>query len=276
MENRILKYFLCFILAIILFISEILLIVQYNTSRGITKENMDKVIDNISIENEIVQMDDYKELEEQINPEILQQIIESNELNNYIKGNAKALYGNILYNENNKYVNSEELKQFINNLVTEQQETLELTEEEIELINIKIDNITKKIDESIEDVKMHKSDMEIISKIVSKKTTTYILTFTILIGAAIIIINKSKDGYIFTGITTLIVGVIFFIIWLTLSRKITTTGIDDKIIKYIEIYLPTLLKTLKKSSVIMSLIGLLECIIYTILHYQEVQSDGKI
>ena len=276
MENRILKYFLSFILAIILFISEILLIVQYNTSRGITKENMDKAIDNISIENEIVQMDDYKELEEQINPEILQQIIESNELNNYIKGNAKALYSNILYNENNKYVNSEELKQFVNNLVIEQQETLELTEEEIELINIKIDNITKKIDKSIEDVKMHKSDMEIISKIVSKTTTTYILTFTILIGAAIIIINKSKDGYIFTGIITLIVGVIFFIIWLTLSRKITTTGIDDKIIKYIEIYLPTLLKTLKKSSVIMSLIGLLECTIYTILHYQEVQNDGKI
>lgn len=276
MENRILKYFLSFILAIILFISEILLIVQYNTSRGITKENMDKAIDNISIENEIVQMDDYKELEEQINPEILQQIIESNELNNYIKGNVKALYSNILYNENNKYVNSEELKQFVNNLVIEQQETLELTEEEIELINIKIDNITKKIDKSIEDVKMHKSDMEIISKIVSKTTTTYILTFTILIGAAIIIINKSKDGYIFTGIITLIVGVIFFIIWLTLSRKITTTGIDDKIIKYIEIYLPTLLKTLKKSSVIMSLIGLLECTIYTILHYQEVQNDGKI
>ena len=276
MENRILKYFLSFILAIILFISEILLIVQYNTSRGITKENMDKAIDNISIENEIVQIDDYKELEEQINPEILQQIIESNELNNYIKGNVKALYSNILYNENNKYVNSEELKQFVNNLVIEQQETLELTEEEIELINIKIDNITKKIDKSIEDVKMHKSDMEIISKIVSKTTTTYILTFTILIGAAIIIINKSKDGYIFTGIITLIVGVIFFIIWLTLSRKITTTGIDDKIIKYIEIYLPTLLKTLKKSSVIMSLIGLLECTIYTILHYQEVQNDGKI
>ena len=276
MENKIIKYLFSFILAIVLFISEIFLMIQFNLSKGISKKDINKIIDNINIENEIIDNDDYKELEEQINPEILQEIIESEELSNYIKENAKALYNNILYNENNTYINSDELKEFVNNVISEHQELVGITDEEIELINEKIDEITKDIDESIEEVEIYKNDLKIISKILSTKTTTYILVFTLLIAAAIILINKSKDGYLFAGITTLIVGIIFLILWASLSKTIVTTGIDEEVIKYVSSYLPTLLKTLKKSSIIMTLIGVIGCITYTILHYQEVQSNGKI
>lgn len=276
MENKIIKYFFSFILSIVLLIAEIILMIQFNISRGITKEDMNRIIDNVNIENEIIETKEYKELEDQINPELLGQIIESKELNNYIKENAKALYSNILYNENNTYINSEELKQFVNNVILEQQELIGITDEDIELINKKIDNMTKEIEESIGEVEEYKSDLKIVSTFISKKTTTYILGITILVAAIIILINKSKDGYIFTGMTTLIVGVIFFVLWLTLSKTIITTGIDKEIIKYVSTYLPTLLNTLKKSSILMMIIGAVGCTTYTILHYQEVQSNGEI
>lgn len=276
MENKIIKYLFSFILTIILFISEIFLMVQFNISRGITKEDMNRIIDNVNIENEIIETKEYKELEDQINPELLGQIIESEELSNYIKENAKALYSNILYNENNNYINSEELKQFVNNVILEQQELIGITDEDIELINKKIDEMTKEIEKSIGEVEEYKSDLKIISTFLSKKTTTYILGITVLIGAAIILINRSKDGYIFVGVTSIIVGVIFLILWLSLSRTINTTGIDEDVIRYVSIYLPNLLKTLKQSSIIMTIIGAIGCITYTVLHYQEVQSNGEI
>lgn len=276
MENKIIKYLFSFILTIILFISEIFLMVQFNISRGITKEDMNRIIDNVNIENEIIETKEYKELEDQINPELLEQIIESEELSNYIKENTKALYSNILYNENNNYINSEELKQFVNNAILEQQELIGITDEDIELINKKIDEMTKEIEKSIGEVEEYKSDLKIISTFLSNKTTTYILGITVLIGAAIILINRSKDGYIFVGVTSIIVGVIFLILWLSLSRTINTTGIDEDVIRYVSIYLPNLLKTLKQSSIIMTIIGAIGCITYTVLHYQEVQSNGEI
>ena len=276
MENKIIKYFFSFILSIILLIAEIILMIQFNISRGITKKDINAIIDNVNIENEIIETKEYKEIEDQINPEILGQIIESEELSNYIKENAKALYSNILYNENNTYINSDELKQFVNNVILEQQELVGITDEDIELINKKIDDMTKEIEESIEEVEEYKSDLKIISTFLSKKTTTYILGITILIAATIILINRSKDGYIFVGVTSIIVGVIFLILWLSLSRTIVTTGIDEEIIKYVSEYLPTFLNTLKKSSILMMIIGTIGCATYTILHYQEVQSNGEI
>lgn len=276
MENKIIKYFCSFILAIILFISEIFLIVQYNLSRGITKQDINKIIDNVNIKKEIIETDEYRELKEQINPEILDKIIESEELNNYIKGNAKTAYNNVLYNENNTYISSEELKQFINDTMSEQQELVGMTEEEIELINKKINEITQEVEQSIDNVETFKNNIKIVSTILSKKTTLYILGINILIGAIIILINKAKEGYLFVGLTTIIVGIIFFVLWLSLSKTIYTTGIDEDVIRYVSTYLPTLLSTLKKSSIITIIIGAIGCITYTIIHYQEVQANGEI
>jgi lipopolysaccharide export LptBFGC system permease protein LptF len=272
MENKLLKYLFSFILCGVLFVSEILLIIQYNASRGITKEEINNIIDSVNIEKETLKFDEYKELEKEINPEILQNIIRSKELEIYVKENSKIAYSNILYDEDNIYISSEELKNYINNTLTEQ----ELTEEEKENINKKVDEFINRYEQGLENAQIFKNNIKIISSFMSKTATTIMLGISILIGLVIILINKSKEGYIFVGITTLIVGVIFFILWLSLSKTIYTTGIDKDVIRFVNMYLPTLLNTLKKSSIITSLIGLIGCITYTILHYQEVQSNGEI
>ena len=168
------------------------------------------------------------------------------------------------------------MKEFVNGKVEEKKIEVEMKEEEKELINQKLDEMTKKIDNAINDVEQNKSDIKIISSFLAAKTTTILLGIIMSICAAIILIHRSKDSYMFIGFTTLIVGVIFFILWLALSKTINVTGIDENVMMYTYKYLPELLKLLKKISIILSALGATGCTTYTIMNYQEVQANGKI
>lgn len=276
MEDKIFKYVISFILCIILFVSETLLLVQYNVSKGIRREDVIKIIDNLNIEDEIQELENYDKLEEKLNREVLNEIINSDELNRYVKENAKSIYLKTIYGEKVNYISNEELKLYINNKVEQLEELNEITEtDKIEILNI-VDEITKEVENGIEETSKIEN-MNIIAKIMSNKTTTYILLITIFISATIILINKSKTGLIFAGLPTIITGVLFLILELTLTRKINATGIDRRVIYAVNNYLPNMIKTLKKSSIIMTSIGFIECALYTILNYQEVgNKDGKI
>lgn len=276
MEDKIFKYVISFILCIILFVSETLLLVQYNVSKGIRREDVIKIIDNLNIEDEIQELENYDKLEEKLNREVLNEIINSDELNRYVKENAKSIYLKTIYGEKVNYISNEELKLYINNKVEQLEELNEITEtDKIEILNI-VDEITKEVENGIEETSKIEN-MNIIAKIMSNKTTTYILLITIFISATIILINKSKTGLIFAGLPTIITGVLFLILELTLTRKINATGIDRRVIYAVNNYLPNMIKTLKKSSIIMTSIGFIECALYTILNYQEVgNKDGEI
>ena len=276
MEDKIFKYVISFILCVILFVSETLLLIQYNVSKGIRKEDVIKIIDNVNLEDEIKELNSYDKLEEKLNREVLNEIINSDELNRYVKENAKSIYLKTIYGEKVNYISNEELKLYINNKVEQLEELNEITEtDKIEILNI-VDEVTKEVENGIEETSKIEN-MNIIEKIMSNKTTTYILLITIFISATIILINKSKTGLIFAGLPTIITGVLFLILELTLTRKINATGIDRRVIYAVNNYLPNMIKTLKKSSIIMTSIGFIECALYTILNYQEVgNKDGKI
>lgn len=276
MEDKIFKYVISFILCIILFVSETLLLIQYNVSKGIRREDVIKIIDNLNIEDEIQEFENYDKLEEKLNREVLNEIINSDELNRYVKENAKNIYLRVIYGENVNYISNEELKEYINNRVEQLEELNEITEtDKIEILNI-VDKIINEVENNIEETSKIEN-MNVIAKFMSNKTTTYILLITILLSAAIILINKSKTGLIFTGLPTIITGVLFLILELTLTRKINATGIDRRVIYAVNNYLPNIIATLKKSSIIMTSIGFIECALYTILNYQEVgNKNGEI
>lgn len=276
MEDKIFKYVISFILCIILFVSETLLLIQYNVSKGIRREDVIKIIDNLNIEDEIQEFENYDKLEEKLNREVLNEIINSDELNRYVKENAKNIYLRVIYGENVNYISNEEVREYINNRVEQLEELNEITEtDKIEILNI-VDKIINEVENNIEETSKIEN-MNIIAKFMSNKTTTYILLITILLSAAIILINKSKTGLIFTGLPTIITGVLFLILELTLTRKINATGIDRRVIYAVNNYLPNIIATLKKSSIIMTSIGFIECALYTILNYQEVgNKNGEI
>ena len=264
-------------LSIFLFITEMLFMTSYNISHGITQQNVINIIEQINIKNELNGIDAYKNLKQEINREILDQIFTSQEVENYIKENAKAVYINILYKENMEYISSIELKEQVNNKIEILTEQNEITEEQKEKIMTIIDELTSTIDNQIENINNENEVLQIIRIIFSKKTTNYILIAVAIIALLIFTVNKSKSGYLWTGLPTIITGVLFLILALSIEGKLPETSIDIEIKNFIIKYLPSLIKTLKKSSIIMTSIGFIECALYTILNYQERSAqDGKI
>lgn len=264
-------------LSIFLFITEMLFMTSYNISHGITQQNVINIIEQVNIKNELNGIDAYKNLKQEINREILDQIFTSQEVENYIKENAKAVYINILYKENMEYISSIELKEQVNNKIEILTEQNEITEEQKEKIMTIIDELTSTIDNQIENINNENEVLQIIIIIFSKKTTNYILIAVAIIALLIFTVNKSKSGYLWTGLPTIITGVLFLILALSIEGKLPETSIDIEIKNFIIKYLPSLIKTLKKSSIIMTSIGFIECALYTILNYQERSAqDGKI
>lgn len=273
MENKIFKYVISFILCIVLFIVELLFMLQYNISKGIRKQDVIKIIDNVNIEDEFEKLDNYDELEDILGRETLKEIANSEELNKYFKENAKSIYLNLIYGEQNNYSGNLELKEYINNKIDALFELNKITEEQKKEATEIMNKTIQEIEDNIETT--NKVDtLHIIEKIMSSKTTTYLLFITILLTAGIILINKSKTGLIFTGLPTIIVGVLFLILELGLTQKINATGIDEDVMYIINNYLPNLINTLKKTSIMMTIIGFVECAIYTVLNYQEVGSNN--
>lgn len=264
-------------LSIFLFITEMLFMTSYNISHGITQQNVINIIEQVNIKNELNGIDAYKNLKQEINREILDQIFTSQEVENYIKENAKAIYINILYKENMEYISSIELKEQVNNKIEILTEQNEITEEQKEKIMTIIDELTSTIDNQIENINNENEVLQIIRIIFSKKTTNYILIAVAIIALLIFTVNKSKSGYLWTGLPTIITGVLFLILALSIEGKLPETSIDIEIKNFIIKCLPSLIKTLKKLSIIMTSIGFIECALYTILNYQERSAqDGKI
>lgn len=265
-----------FILCIILFVTEILFMTLFNISHGITKTEITNIIEQADIKEELKEIEEYQELKKEINSELLDELVASQEVENYVKGNIKALYLNTIYNENMNYISSIELKEQLNNKIDILIDLNQVTPEQKDKIINVLDEMTTTIDEQIE-ITNENTFIYFIKTLVNKKISNYILIGIALISLLIMIINKSKAGYLWVGLPTIITGVLFLILVLGIEGKIPETGIDVEIKNFIIKYLPELLKTLKKSSIIMTTIGFIGCALYTILNYQERSAqDGKI
>lgn len=277
MDNKIIKYIVSIPLCVILMVVELLLLVQYNTSKGIRKEDVLNIIDNIDIVEQVEDQEEYQELRSILGKETLDEIINSDEVSSYIRESAKKIYLNTIHGEKNPALSKQELTEYVESKAASLQEENKLTEKgKREVIRL-LDEIAEGMANDINDTATFSANNNIIPNLVSKKTTTYLILGVVFLSALIMLVNQNKNGLLFPGITTLIVGTLFFILHLSLTRKINATGIDDEIIELIKDYLPNLVRTLRKSSIMMMIIGGIECGLYTVLNYQEMGSkDGEI
>lgn len=277
MDNKIIKYIISIPLCVTLMTVELLLLVQYNISNGIRKSDVLNIIDNIDIVEQIEDQEEYRELENILGNAALKEIINSDEVSSYIRESAKRIYLNTVHGERNISLSKQELTEYIENKAVSLQEENKLSEKNKREVIRLFNEIADKMANDINDTASFSANNNIIPKLLSKKTTTYLVLAVVFISALIMLINQNKNGLLFPGITTLIVGTLFFILQLSLTRKIHATGIDDEIIELIKDYLPNFVRTLRKSSLMMMIIGGIECGLYTVLNYQEMgSSNGEI
>lgn len=276
MNEKIITSTINFILCMVLFILDILFLVQFNISRGINKKEITKLIDNINIKNELYELEAYKELDNS-EKQLVDEIFNSNEIEEYIKGNIRSIYLNVLYNEDTPYIESNEFSDYVNNYINNKIEEYGMSEESPK----KIKDVTNKIIENIEnatnEVANSREEIKIITNILSKKTSNYLLVGVILISALLITINKSYKCLIWIGLPTLISGSIFLLLTLSLNGTINMIDLDNNIYEIVNQYFMTLFNVLKKSSSIFVIIGTAFCALYAIFKYQSIgEENGKI
>lgn len=277
MDSKIIKYIISIPLCVMLMVVELLLLTQYNASKGIRKEDVIKIIDNVDIVEQMEDQQEYRELENILGNETLDEIINSEELNSYIRESAKRIYLNTMYGEKNIALSKQELIEYVESKAASLQEENKLSEKNKREVIRLFNELADEMANDINDTASFSANNNIIPKLLSNKTTTYLVLAVVFISALIMLINQNKNGLLFPGITTLIVGTLFFILQLSLTRKIHATGIDDEIIELIKDYLPNFVRTLRKSSLMMMIIGGIECGLYTVLNYQEMgSSNGEI
>ena len=255
------------ILSIILIIAEIILLIQVNISTGIKKETVENMIDDINIKKELKNQEEYKELN-RINPIITDEIITSDEFEIYFKENLKAVYKNIIYNEKNEYIKSDNLKIYINQKI-EEFESEEFTEEDKELMLDKTNSIIHELDNAIEEIQKNDISGNILSIIMSKTASYILLLGTVFIAGLIIIINRTKESLLWVGVPTIISGILFYI--LSIEIKINAP------LGTFRLLLNDITKTLKTTGTTTIIIGLLTIIIYIIQTIKkESEQNGTI
>ena len=174
MKNPIITI-ISFLLCIILFIAEILFMTLFNISHGITKTSITNIIEQVDIKKELNEIETYKELKQEINEELLNELILSQETEKYIKENINTICQNAIYNENKDYTNSIKLKEELNNKIDSLIGTQEMTIEQKEKIVNVIDEIIISIENQMESINDENQILQIVRILVNKKTTNYIL-----------------------------------------------------------------------------------------------------
>lgn len=268
----IISFFIC----IVLFVTEMIYLTLYNVNNIATKKNIIELIDNINVKKELIKTDKYNE----VTNEVFDEIFDTEEIEIYIKENMKAIYLNTLYNENKEYVSSDNVKNKINDklevLVTENK----ITELQKEDIMKSTNDIIKEIDNNIEEANNNDLGKKIMQIIISKKTTHYILMGVIVLSSLIYLVNRDEKTLIWTGIPTLTSGLLFVLLALSLLGKIDAIdmNINIDINGTLNPFFDKITNSLKTSGLVMSFIGTIELIGYTILKYKKIESDenGKI
>ena len=256
------------LIVVMLLIVEILFLVQLNLSRGLKQKTIIEIIENTNIQEELKEQEEYKELRK-INPVLAEEIIKSDEFEKYFKENIKSLYTNLIYNENRKYVQSDNLKDFIRNKLEEYQSE-NFTQEQKEIMLNKTNSIIYEIDNILEEVNNEDIGTKTIRTILSKTTSYILLIGPLLIAVAITMINRTKESLIWIGIPTTISGLLFFMLFIELRTNVSVHTIYEKLITDIN-------STLKTSSIATIIIGFALIILYALKKIQkESEQNGEI
>lgn len=264
MGKKIIISFISVIFSIIIFAGSVAFLSLYDISHGIKKENILEIIDDVDIEEELKQFEVYNKLEKE-DKKLIRTVFENEEIETCIKETVGNIYVGIIYDEKIN-IEEEKLTKLINNKIEEIQEKYGMTEENIETIK----NITKQIEKEINEIEKirveHAPQIDAIKLIFSKKASYYPLILVIVLSAVVILINEKYKGLIWASIPVIVSGALFLLISLSIDG---TIRIDGSVSSLAMESMDNLIKTIKISSIVYIVIGVIEIGIYEISKLKE-------
>lgn len=257
MNKKIVISVISFVLCVALFFVEMIYLMLFSVRKGITKEDVINIIDDISITQILDDYDIYNDLMLYDN-NLVSEIIYSDEMSDYIKGNIKAAYSNIFYGESNAYISSNDLLDFVNNKV----ESIDLGDYNSSGLLVIINKLVDEFDGDLQVVQESDSFLMIVNDFFSAKTINFLLGMIIVISLIIIFINMSCDSFIWIGLPTMMSGILFLILTLSLSGMIDTIEVDINVFYYVNTFLGNLISKMKFMSILFTIIGSCFSILY--------------
>lgn len=257
MNKKIVVSVISFVLCVVLFFVEMIYLMLFSVRNGITREDVINIIDDISITQILDAYDIYNDLMLYDN-DLVSEIIYSDEMNDYIKGNIKVTYSNIFCGKNNAYISSNDLLDLVNNKV----ESIDLNDYNSSDLLVMIHKFVDEFDSDLQVVQQSDSFLLIVNDFFSSKTTNFLLGMIIVILLIIILINISYDSFIWIGLPTMMSGILFLILTLSLGGTINTIDVDINVFYYVNTFLGNLISKMKFISVLFTVIGSCFSILY--------------
>jgi hypothetical protein len=263
MGKKIITAFISLLLSVGIFVGSIVFLSLYDISHGIKKQNIIEIVDEMEIEEELKQFEVYNKLGKD-KQKIITKVFEDESVEGYIKETIKNIYIGIIYDEEMN-IEEENLTMIVDKKLEQDIEKYGMTEEDIEIIK----NITNQIEKDIKEIKQleldKKPEIQIIRTLFSKKTAYYALALAIVLSIAVIAINEKHTGLIWSSVPVIASGALFLLLSLSMDGTIQIEGNISLALETIE----PLIKTIKISSIVYIVIGIIEIGIYEISKLKE-------
>lgn len=262
------------ILSFILFFIEIFYLTFLNINKGLKKEEVLNYINNIDIKEILRTTDFHDEIKKEINldKETIDKIMSSSQIETYIKDNTKQLYLALFYKEETPNITSNDIINLVNNNIDDiiRQSNIEITEQQKQEILELTQTLAPNIEESIKDIDKVKVEFNNYRKIISSTIPNILLVSIIITSIIIILINKECHDYLlWLGLPTLISGILFLILALSLNGTLNFIQIDNSISITINKWFSSVIKNLTNISTSTVIIGLIPTITYIILRLKK-------
>lgn len=262
------------ILSFTLFFIEIFYLTFFNINKGLKKEEVLNYINNIDIKEILRTTEFHDEIQKEINldKETIDKIMSSPQIETYIKDNTKQLYLALFYKEEIPNITSNDIINLVNNNIDDivGQSNIEITEQQKQEILKLTQTLASNIEESMINIDKVKIEFNNYRKIISSTIPNILLASIIITSIIIILINKNCYDYLlWIGLPTLISGILFLILALSLNGTLNFIQIDNSIYVTINKWFSSVIKNLINSTIFTIIIGLIPTITHVILRLKK-------
>lgn len=257
MNNKFFVSCISFICCVLLFFMEISFLLLFSVRNGIKKDSVVNIINDIPVINILKNFDAYNDLSS-FNSDLVFDVIESDEMNYFVKENLKVSYLNVFYGEDISYLSGTDVLNF----AVERAFSYYDSDDSSSIVFF--DTIERLINEFEENVcdNQNNNYFVVINTIFSSTTMNIFMILSVILVIFIILFNMSYDSLIWIGIPTFLSGIMILILTLLLCGTIDGVFLNANIIYYVTKFFGNLIIKMRFVSILFVSIGCCLIIVY--------------
>ena len=228
-------------------------ILIHNINKGLTEKDIKEFVDKIDITKELRKTEIYDEIRTKvnINKDTIEKILNSDQIERYIKDNITDICISVINDQNLPIINNKDIIDIVETNVDKlmKEKNIELTEEQKQKLLELTNQYASLIEEGMNNLETFKREITIFKNFTLKTVPKILLFVTIMTMFFTVIYNRTTHEYlIYIGIPCVLIGIFNIIAFITIN------GLTSLFKTYQNLTL--------KTGVIGLIIGIIQIIIY--------------